>query len=307
MSWKPNQDLKSFDKVPSVSTQASSPPNVENLNDATANKERSKNRSKDVRRDKDTVKDFTVTFEDIDKVVLNHLNGLKISVLNEGKTTDVPVFYASPERWKSIQQDGFLRDHKGQIQLPAVAVRRGTTQRNESLRIFNRYGEHLSMPFIRKYSHKNAYDRFSVTSCLGIQHQPVHEVHNVNLPDHYIIQYPCIVWTDRIDQNNKIVERIAYSTEDYWGDSRYFKFRSTVTDFDLQTDIQDGSNRMVRSTFNLQLYAYLLPEYYKDWKSTTIKTLTPRKILWGPEIEPTKEVFDEDYVIPQFEWPSGSI
>jgi hypothetical protein len=231
-----------------------------------------------------------------------------LSVLNEGKTVEVPVVYADAERWKSIQVDGALRDHKGQLQLPALAIKRGSTSRNESLRIFNRYNEHLSMPFIRKYSHKNAYDRFSVTSCLGIQHQPVHEVHNVNLPDHYIIQYPCIVWTDRIDQNNKIVERIAYSSEDYWGHKRYFKFRTTISDFDLQTDIQDGNNRMVRSTFNIQVYAYLLPEYYKDWEKTTQKSLTPRKILWGVELSSNLAGYDENYELKRFPWPeSGSV
>ena len=107
MSWKPNQDLKSFDKVPSVTTQVSSPPNVDQLNEKVSSKKREKNRSHDVRRDTDIVKDFTVTLEDIDTTIIEHLQGLKLSVLNEGKLVEVPVFYANPERWKSIQADGF--------------------------------------------------------------------------------------------------------------------------------------------------------------------------------------------------------
>lgn len=285
MSWKPNQNLKSFDDIPSVKHHASSPPNVTNLNDNFSSKKRNKNRSHDVRRDTDTVKDFGVKLKNVDETIINHLKNLRMTVLNEGELVEVPVYYASPERWKSIQRDGYFRDHKGQIQLPTMTIKRTTSQRNESLKIFNRYGEHLSMPFIRKYSDKNAYDRFSVTSQLGINHKPTHEVHNSNLPDHYIISYDCIIWTDRVDQNNKILERIAYNTEDYWGDDRYFKFRTYLTGINFQTDISDGENRMVRSTFTLQVHAYLIPEYYKDHKKTTNKTLTNRKILWGVELE----------------------
>ena len=31
---------------------------------------------------------------------------------------NVPVLYGSPERWKSVQKDGFYRDKNGKIQAP---------------------------------------------------------------------------------------------------------------------------------------------------------------------------------------------
>lgn len=282
MSWRPNQDLKSFDKVPSTTTQVSSPPNTENLNEKQASKKRKVNRSKNVRRDTDKVKNFSVTLEDIDTTVIEHLRGLKLSVLSEGKQRDVPIIYADAERWHAVQKDGFMRDHRGQIQLPALLIKRGDSQRNESLRIFNRYNELLSMPFIRKYSPKNAYDKFSLSNNC---HQPVHEIHNVNLPDHFIITYEGIAWTDKIDQNNPIVERISYSSEDYWGTDKYFKFRAMIPNFGLNTEMADGENRIVKTNFTIQVYAYLLPEIHKDWKSTTQKSFVPRRVIWGVEIQ----------------------
>jgi len=296
MSWQPNQDLKGVDVVPSQTAESSSPPNSENLNDKSASKRRNVNRSNNVRRDTDTVKDFTVTFEDIDNTILTHLIELKLSVLNEGHQRDVPVYYANPERWKSILNDGFMRDHKGQIQLPVVVIKRGSAARNDALKIFNRYGEHLSMPFIRKYSDKNAYDNFSV---VHNSHKPVHEIHNVNLPDHYIISYQGIAWTDKVEQNNAIIERISYASEDYWGHNDGYKFRVTISDFDLQTEVSDSENRMVKTTFTMQVYAYLLPEYHKNWKKTTQKSFTPRKIVWTSEVNLGATKFDESYKFPR--------
>ncbi len=64
-------------------------------------------------RKKDDVKNPEVTLLDIDSAINYYFNSvIKPSVEDNGENVKVPLLYASPERWKSISQDGFLRDKK---------------------------------------------------------------------------------------------------------------------------------------------------------------------------------------------------
>ena len=38
----------------------------------------------------------------------------------------IPVIYGNPERWKSVQKDGFLRDKSGMLQIPLVMFKRNS-------------------------------------------------------------------------------------------------------------------------------------------------------------------------------------
>jgi len=305
MAWRPNQHMEPtgpnkskteerFDTPPPSTNSPNSEPNtIQQPIDTQHGKEATVNRAKNVRRDTDNVEDFTISLMDVDGTILSHIEKLQMSVVSNGNLTPVPTMYGSPERWKSAQKDGFLKDRKGKIQAPLMMIKRNTLQRNDSLKIFNRYPGQLSMPFKRKYSPKNQYDRFSLSN--NIQ-EPVHEIYNVNLPDHFIVTYEMMIWTDTIEQNNALVERISYASEDYWGDKKRFKFRTTIQDFNLQTEVSDAEDRVVRTNISMQVYAYLLPEYQKEWEKTVRKSFTPRKVVFDVELEsdqfgnfPTKE------------------
>ena len=71
----------------------------------------------------------------------------------------VPVVYGNPERWKSVQKDGYLRDKKGMLQIPLVMFKRNSIERNDTLS--NTMNRHVSYPSVSKYSKKHRYDRFS--------------------------------------------------------------------------------------------------------------------------------------------------
>lgn len=285
MTWRPNQNIDKPDDpapAPTVNSPASEPNVVNKPIETHAGKKVEENRAHNVRRDTDDVKNFTISLTDVDTTIIQHLQDMQLSVVSGGQQFPVPVFYANPERWKAIQKDGFMRDQKGKIQLPALAISRTTIQRNESLRIFNRYPEYMSMEFKRKYSQKNQYDRFSLDNNLQ---DNVNELYQMNLPDHFTFSYEAIVWTDLVEQNNQIVDRVSYASEDYWGDKKRFKFRTTISDFNLQTEVTNDEDRIVKSTFNIQVYAYLLPEHQKQWKQTTQKAFTPRRLVFGVELE----------------------
>ena len=232
------------------------------------------NRAYDVRRDTDKEKNFSVTLIDIDTAILTHLDTvISPTIIDAGRQIKVPINYASGEKWKSIQQDGVIRDHNGKIQTPAIAFRRSTMQRNDNLITLNRY---LQYPAVKHFSEKNKYDRFSAMSGF----MPVKEIYSVAMPDHVIINYEFIIWTELIEQGNAVVESINFATEDYWGDKNRFKFRTSISDYNFETTNDAGQDRIVRSTFSMMVNAYLLPDKFENYKSVVQKAFTPRKVVF---------------------------
>jgi hypothetical protein len=222
-----------------------------------------------------------VKLYDVDLAIAEHMMDVVVpvvEVLNE--KVKVPVLYGNPERWKSIKQDGFLRDKNGQIQLPLIVFKRNSIARDES--IASSMNRHLIYPTVTQYSKKHKYDKFSLMSATK---RPV-EQYNITMPDYVTLTYEVNVWTDYTEHMNKIVEAFQYATDEYWGDKNGFKFRVRIDSFDNQQEVGDNSQRVVRSTFSMTVNAYLLPEKF-DNQSTTKKSLSPKKVVWGVETDLT--------------------
>jgi hypothetical protein len=233
------------------------------------------NRAYNVRRDKDEQQNFSVKLIDIDGTILSYMDTvINPTIVDAGRQVKVPINYASPERWKAIRKDGALRDKNGKVQTPAIAFRRSTFQRNDNLTTLNRY---LQYPVMKKFSEKNKYDKFSIMT--GFNKRA--EIYSVAMPDHIIVNYDFIIWTELVEQGNEIVEAINFSTEDYWGDKNKYKFRTSISDYNFETTVDAGQDRVVRTTFSMMVYAYLLPEKYENYKSTVQKAFTVRKVVFG--------------------------
>ena len=72
-------------------------------------------------------KPFSIGLEDIDNAMVFYLeNVIKPTVTLNNRQIEVPVIYGSPERWKSMQADGFYRDRDGKTMVPLVMIKRGT-------------------------------------------------------------------------------------------------------------------------------------------------------------------------------------
>ena len=192
----------------------------------------------------------------------------------------IPVVYGNPERWKSVQKDGFLRDKKGMLQIPLVMFKRNSIERNDALS--NTMNRHVSYPSISKYSKKHRYDKFSAMT--GTQ-RPV-ELYDIIIPDYVTLTYEVIIWTDFTEHMNKIVEAFQYATDEYWGDKTGFKFRVKIDNFDNTTEVSEGSQRIVRTNFTMAVNAYLLPEQF-DNETTHKKSISPKKVVWGLETDLT--------------------
>ena len=246
-------------------------------------KQRVLNRGYLYTRTADEIGELSVTLMDLDSAIMFYFDSvIKPSVEENGENIKVPIMYASPERWKSIQRDGFMRDKKRQIITPVIAYRRTSVERDDTIPQdkLDANNPHLFYTFEKKFSQQNRYDNF--TTQVGLL--PQREYYNVALPDYVTLTYDFIIWTSYIEQMNKIVERINYSDGAYWGDPNKLRFRSRIDSFTDATEVSDVE-RLVRTNFTVTLRGYLLPEGNFDHRSTTQKFLTPKRVVFGTETD----------------------
>ena len=239
------------------------------------------NRAQQVRRDKDTQKDFNISLYDIDETILTHLETINLQVVDAGKKIKVPVFFGSPEQWTSAQRDGHIRDKQGKLILPAMILKRTTSESDSTLQFFNRY---LNTPVMKMYSQKNQYTKFSV---LAGQNAPINEVYNLVMPSHMVLTYHFIVWTELVEQMNGLVETLRFNSNDYWGSKKGFRFRTKIDSYGHTVELQAGDDRAVKTEFDLITHGYILPDTITKLDThqmTMQKMFTPKKVVMGTEV-----------------------
>ena len=215
-------------------------------------------RQNDVRRDDDTYKELKIGLYDLDYCIKWYFeNTIKPRVDDFGRNYEVPVVYGSPEKWKNMQQDGYLRDSGGRIMKPIIAYRRTAIAKNRTL------GSKIDANFPQlyytqevKYNKQNRYDQFSKITNM----KPERSFINTVIPEYVDITYEVIVWSDFIEHMNSIVESVVYSEGTYWGEPDRFKFRTKIDDFQNTTDLLADQDRTVRTSFTITLYGYLVPD-----------------------------------------------
>jgi hypothetical protein len=243
------------------------------------------NRANDVRRDDDTVKDFGVGFHDIDNAIQYYFdNVIKPQVVEAGNIVKIPVVYGSPERWKNYQRDGYFRDKVGKILTPLIAYQRSSVTRNRGLgnKIDGNYPQ-LYYTVENTYSQKNKYDAFSVLTAA----KPIKEYYNIIIPDYVDITYNVVIWTNYVEEMNKIVESVLYSEGAYWGDPERYKFRTKIDSYTNTTDLLQDDERVVRTSFDLTIYGYIVSDALVKQLSERLspKTFSQRQIQIKTEAE----------------------
>jgi len=206
----------------------------------------------------DNVKDFSIGLKDIDETIFYYFNNvIRPSVIQNGVVKTVPIIYGSAERWSAVQKDGFYRDKNGKIQLPLIMVKRDSVEKNRQLgnkmdaNNPNNFGV-----FEKKFSRKNVYDRFSTLN----NRVETKEYHGVVIPDYVNLTYSCIIFTEYIEQMNKIVESINYASDAYWGDPEKFNFRAMIDSYNTTTELNQGEDRSVKTDFSIKLLGHIVPD-----------------------------------------------
>lgn len=245
------------------------------------------NRAFEISMKGDTDKIPTIGIKDIDEAVQYYFdNRLKLSVVQNNTKLMVPVIYGSPERWKSIQADGFYRDNNGKIQVPLIMYKRETIEQNRELtnKIDGNLAQNLMM-LKKKFSRRNIYDNFYLLS----DQRPQEEWMLAIVPDYVTITYSCILFTDFVEQNNKLVEAINFAAGSYWGDPQRFVFKTRIDSFSTQTILEEGTDRAIKSSFNMILTGYLIPDSINaEIARISTKFHNFTKVVFNPEVITTK-------------------
>jgi len=216
------------------------------------------NRALEISVKDDTNKDFKITLKDIDSSILYYLeNVIRPSVMQNDKKLKVPVIYGSPERWKSMQADGFYRDKNGKTMVPLVMFKRSSFEKDNTIgNKLDGNKVHNVQYFETRYSKRNNYDNFSV-----IQNQlPRKEYILGVIPDYITINYEMSIFTDYTEQMNEITEAIEFSARSYWGDPERFMFRADIKSFNTPTLLESGVDRANKTDMTLIVNAYIIPK-----------------------------------------------
>jgi len=238
----------------------------------------------------DDVKPLSIGIQDIDEALFYYFNNvIQPSVVQNGERLPVPIIYGAPEKWKSYQKDGYYRDVKGKIMAPLIMIKRNSMTKNRGManKLDANNPNNFGI-FTKKYDPKNAYDQFAVLN----NRIPQKTYYASVVPDYLTLNYSCVIFTYYVEQLNKIVEAIEYASDAYWGDPQRFKFRAMIDSFEFQTEAQQDTERIVRSTFNINLNGYIVPDILQKDLNGIKKYSEKAKLIFQLETEMGPEFFN---------------
>ena len=248
------------------------------------------NRSEQMSFKGDNVKPFSIGIQDIDESIMYYFNNvIKPFVIQNDERIAVPIIYGSPERWKSIQKDTYLRDKKGAIMMPIIVFKRDTIDKNRSIaNKLDANQPNLYTSFQKSYNEKNFYSNFNLLNNRVPTKQFIANV----VPDYVTLTYSCIAQTYYVEQLNKIIEAINYASDSYWGNPERFKFRARIDSFTTVTELQQSQERLVRGTFQLKMYGYIVPDVIQKDLSSIKKYNDKSKIIFQMETDSSPERYE---------------
>ena len=208
-------------------------------------------------KDDDKNKTISIGFKDIDSAILFYLeNVIKPTITQNDRRLSVPIIYGSPERWKSMQADGFYRDKNGKTMIPLLMFKRDSFTKNNTIgnKLDGNKVNNLKY-FETGYSKRNIYDNFNV-----LQNQKRQKEYILGIiPDYIDITYSMSIFTDYVEQANEITEAVEFAARSYWGDPERFMFRANIDTFNTPVLLENGSDRANRTTMNVLVNGYIIP------------------------------------------------
>ena len=238
-------------------------------------------RAKQISVKGDTDKPYTVGIGDIDETITYYFNNIiKPQVYQNGTSIPVPIIYGNPERWKAVQKDGYYRDKNSKIMCPIIMFRR--TSMDKTYTIGNKLDANnpINYAIVNKgYQKGDAYSNFDILN----DREPVNSYQAIVIPDYVTVNYECVIWTYYIEQMNKIVEGINYSSDSYWGDPQRFKFRARIDSFTNNETLNQGEERLIKTNFNIKMYGYIIPNAINKDLVASKKVFTLGKVIFDTE------------------------
>jgi hypothetical protein len=246
------------------------------------------NRGNDVSTKGDRVKDVSISIMDIDSAIIKYIEEkIQPSVIQDSNRIQVPVMYGFPERWQTIQEKGYLREYSGRFVAPVIVIKRDNMEANRNLgtKIDANNPKNLHV-FGTGYTKKNQYDNFTALT----NRDPIKEFRLVVMPEYVTMTYSAVIFTNHLEQNNKIIEAFQYASNTYWGESGRFLFRSRIDSFATSTEYAVGEDRTTRTNFTITLNGYIIPDTVNRDISYPKKYLSKAQVIFNLETDDT-EIF----------------
>ena len=241
------------------------------------------NRGNDVSTKGDRVKDVSIGIIDIDTAIIKYIeNKIKPAILQDGNRIQVPVMYGFPERWATIQEKGYLREYSGRFIAPVIVLKRDSMEANRgiSTKIDANKPQNIHA-FETSYTKKNQYDNFAALT----NRIPVKEYRLVVTPEYVTLRYSAVVFTNHLEQNNRIIEALQYAANTYWGEEGRFQFRANIGSFTTSTEYSVGQDRTTRTNFEITLNGYIIPDTVNRDISYPKKFLSKAQLIFNLETD----------------------
>jgi hypothetical protein len=241
----------------------------------------SHNRARDLSFKGNKIKDISVGLEDIDSAIQYYFdNVIRPNVIQNNNRVAVPVIFGDAERWKSVQNDGFYRDKDGKIMAPLIMYKRTNVEKNRTLgNKIDGNKSHLFNVFETRYNAKNFYDKFNILT----NRIPSKQYYVSVVPDYVTVTYECVLFTNFVEQNNKLIEAIEFASDSYWGDFNRWHFRTKIDTFAVTNIIEQGADRAARTNFTMTLNGYLVSDTINKQMANTDMFYSPSQIIFGLE------------------------
>jgi hypothetical protein len=241
------------------------------------------NRAYETTYDEAPTKKFSIGLKDVNEALDWYFNQhLKLEVFQNNDTILVPVIYGTPEKWKSVQADGYYRNNASQIMSPLLMYKRASVEQNRELgnKLDGNRAYNVQL-FEKVFNRRNIYDNF-----FTLQGQkPQKEYYVVVTPDYITATYDCVIWTNYVEQMDKLIESLNFASNSYWGDPSRFQFLTKIETFnDVQT-YEQGEDRLVKTEFTMTINGYLVPDSLNAYLAQlSSKTYNICKIVFSTEM-----------------------
>jgi hypothetical protein len=228
------------------------------------------NRSTQIRRDDDVIRNVKRTIYDIDYAMKWYIeNEIRPQINTNEQVLPVPVIYANGEKWDNVRRLGYLRDEKGMLQSPMIMIKRTSVVERDEQRTLdvNRPNSDNSIVCRGKYNQRNRYED-ELFPIPKNDPQPSQQIYVVDIPKYVTIEYELMLWCDFTPQLTTLVDQLITYNRFSWGNEGN-KFPTSMGSVSFETVNTVGEDRLVRATIPLTVNATLLAE--QETRLSTIK------------------------------------
>jgi hypothetical protein len=258
-----------------------------------------------------------VTILSVDKAVYDWFDKKHATMIKGRK---VPVLFGAWERFAQMQGNksdeslNAMRDHNGMLKLPIISIRRGDIEPDdERFRPVNAGGE-LSITVVKKIAESNFNNEQRVpfhNPYVQAQHfgnrvkkeEPVYEVQRLPWPDFIKVPYTITFWSSYVKNANQFHNMIwdDYQLNDLTYNGYFFYARFTSSSDESNAEDFSAEERIIRSSFTLDVQAYLINKDSIEFDRTPSKIVFEENVVGADEFEANDrtiaEILDGETVI----------